>query len=97
MACRAMFGVGYILSAEEAKPLLDNEDWEDELVPLNCYTDDTDYFFGEVLDVCDPGEYCEPYIPSSLCEHTDKVEAKYSPAIPHIDRYAKTFLLSVWD
>ena len=97
MACRAMLGVGYILSAEEAKPLLDNEDWEDKLIPLNYYTDDTDYFFGDIIQACDPGEYVEPYIPEAIGANTDSVEEKFGPAIPHIDRYAKIFLLSVWE
>ena len=34
---------------------------------------------------------------AAIGANIDSVEEKFGPAIPHIDRYAKIFLLSVWE
>lgn len=97
MACIAILGVGYIISAEDAKALKNNEKWEDDVIPLNCYDDNSDCFVGEVLSACDPGEFTKAFIPNSIYAHTNVVETKFSSVIPDKYGYADVYILSVWD
>lgn len=96
MACTAVLGVGYIISAEDAEVLRNNENWEEYVMSLNYYDDGSDCFVGEILSICGPGEVTKAFIPSSVCAYTDKVEEKFGKVIP--DKYeANIYVLSAWD
>lgn len=75
---KAMIGVGYIVTKDKADEIYTEfPEFEDNLIPLDGWWDQTDYFFGEIFYECGPGEEREVYSLGEFMYAMDRIGKKY--------------------
>lgn len=85
---KAMIGVGYIVTKDKADEIYTEfPEFEDNLIPLDGWWDQTDYFFGEIFYECGPGEEREVYSLGEFMYAMDRIGKKYGEILGTKEEY----------